>query len=147
MKTCRSQNIAPPFLALVLSGVNAQLQVPTILCLQKETPPSLPPCNTNWIGGSVGPRASLGTIEKRTVLPLLGIEPWLLSPWPITVLTRLSQLSFCAACSPPVISGFDYACVCTSYISTILVTLDGLCIDNQVLLYTIKLVATFHKSL
>jgi hypothetical protein len=39
----------------------------------------------------MGPRTSLDGVEKS--LTLLGIEPWMSSPYPITILTELSWLS------------------------------------------------------
>jgi hypothetical protein len=41
----------------------------------------------------VGPRARLDTVEKN-LLPLLGIEPWLFSPWPTVIQTQLSWIMF-----------------------------------------------------
>jgi hypothetical protein len=35
---------------------------------------------THWIGGWVGPRASLDVMEKREIFPLSGIEPRPSSP-------------------------------------------------------------------
>jgi hypothetical protein len=35
---------------------------------------------TYWIGGCLDPRASLDTMKKRKILPLLGIKSWPSSP-------------------------------------------------------------------
>jgi hypothetical protein len=32
--------------------------------------------DTHWLEGWVGPRAGLDVLEKRTILMLLGFEPW-----------------------------------------------------------------------
>jgi hypothetical protein len=34
----------------------------------------------HWIRGWVGPRTGLDVVEKRNILPLPGIQPWLSSP-------------------------------------------------------------------
>jgi hypothetical protein len=47
---------------------------------------------THWIGGWVGPRASLDTGVEKNLLLLPGIESRPSSPWPVAVLTELSGL-------------------------------------------------------
>jgi hypothetical protein len=53
--------------------------------------PGKKPPVTHWIGGWVGPRASLDIVEKN-LLPLHGIVPWVSSRYPIALLIELSQL-------------------------------------------------------
>jgi hypothetical protein len=48
---------------------------------------------THWIGGWVSLSAIMGAMEKRKILPLPGIELWLIRLWPITIPAELSRLS------------------------------------------------------
>jgi hypothetical protein len=50
------------------------------------------PPATHWIRGWAGPRTGLDAMEKRKILPPLGIEPQLSSLQPVTIQTELSQL-------------------------------------------------------
>jgi hypothetical protein len=55
-------DIAPPFLTSAING-SVQLHAPAA-----STPGEQPPLPF-WIGGWVGPRASLDAVEKRKILP------------------------------------------------------------------------------
>jgi hypothetical protein len=44
------------------------------------------------VAGWVGPRADLDVVEKRKILPLVGIEPGPFSPLPVAIPTELSRL-------------------------------------------------------
>jgi hypothetical protein len=79
-------DIDPPFLTSALDGG----EWPT-LRLGRFTHAEIAP-GTYWIGGWVGPRASLDAVEKKNILSLPGIQPHfpegttskhLLSPSPI----------------------------------------------------------------
>jgi hypothetical protein len=63
---------------------------------QVHAPVTLPPREIahciHWIGGWVGPRASLDVMEKTKIFSMLGIEPWLSSPKPIATPTELFLL-------------------------------------------------------
>jgi hypothetical protein len=54
--------------------VSGQLHAQAVLHTEE-----IDPC-TNWIGGWVGVRAGLDAVEKRKILPLLGIKPGTSSP-------------------------------------------------------------------
>jgi hypothetical protein len=54
--------------------LNLQLHAPLALNPRKENP------GTKWKGGRMGSRAGLDAVEKRKLLPLLGIEHLLFSP-------------------------------------------------------------------
>jgi hypothetical protein len=69
--------------------MSGQLHTPAALPSGERTP------GTYWIGGWVNPRAGLDTVEKRKILPLLGIEPR--SP----SLNRMSYPDSYQACLPP----------------------------------------------
>jgi hypothetical protein len=64
-------------------GVDVSIHVPLTSALAGGEwsaalrPGKEPPC-THWIGGSVGPRTSLGKVEKRKFLTLPGLELQLL---------------------------------------------------------------------
>jgi hypothetical protein len=65
------------FLTLALVGGDRSASRPAALLSGKDPP------GTHWIGGWVGPRASLDDMEKRKFLTLPGLElltPWLSSP-------------------------------------------------------------------
>jgi hypothetical protein len=66
--------IALPFLTSTLDGGEWSASHPGRFTPRKRAP------GTHWIGGWVGPRAGLDDVEKRKVLPLLGIEPGPSSP-------------------------------------------------------------------
>jgi hypothetical protein len=59
---------APPFLTLAVDGSERSTSRPCPF-----TPVQIAR-GSHWIGGRVGPRASLDTMEKRTILILPGIE-------------------------------------------------------------------------
>jgi hypothetical protein len=47
---------------------------------------------THWIGGLVGLRACLGSVEFRKSFPLPGSKPLQSSLYPVAILTELSRL-------------------------------------------------------
>jgi hypothetical protein len=65
---------------------SGQLHVPADLPSEKE-----PPC-THWIGGWVGSSVGLEAVEKRKILPLLGIKSGSSTPCLVTIPTDLSRL-------------------------------------------------------
>jgi hypothetical protein len=78
--------IAPPFLTSALVGGQWSASHPGSF-----TPGEINP-GTHWIGGWVGPRAGLNTLEKSKTLPLSGMEPRPSSPSPSVY--RLSYPDF-----------------------------------------------------
>jgi hypothetical protein len=76
----------PPFLTLALDGGEWPASHPGCFTAGERAP------GTHWIGGWVGPRASLEAVEKRKILPQPEFEPWLSSLWPIAISTELSCL-------------------------------------------------------
>jgi hypothetical protein len=74
------------------------------------TPRETAPC-THWVGGWVGPRASLDTMEKRRIsCPCQELNP---SHQPVTVLTGLSVLQ--SLRSRNLKSGFSCTSVCITF--------------------------------
>jgi hypothetical protein len=69
MKTCVSGGIAPPFLISALDGDEWSALRPCRFTPGETAP--FPHC----IGGWMGPRSCLSAMERRKILPLLGIEP------------------------------------------------------------------------
>jgi hypothetical protein len=69
METWGSGGVAPPFLTLVLDGGEWSASRPGRFTPEESAP------GTHWIGGWVGPRVRLDSMEKRQILPLPGIEP------------------------------------------------------------------------
>jgi hypothetical protein len=70
-----SEHVAVPFLTSALGGGEWLPLRPYCFTYRERVP------STHWIGGWVGPRDSLVTIEvEKNLLPLLGIEPWPSSP-------------------------------------------------------------------
>jgi hypothetical protein len=45
---------------------------------------------THWIGDWVDPRAGLDAVEKRNILPMLGVKPRFFSLYPVAITTELS---------------------------------------------------------
>jgi hypothetical protein len=71
-----------------------------------------PPHGAHWIGGCVGPRATLDIVKKRKIpCPLPGIEPYVIQP----VASSLWQLGYSG--SPPTNILFKYItyCKCRRY--------------------------------
>jgi hypothetical protein len=74
--------------------------------MPRPLPPQERGPGTLWIGGWVGPRTGLEDVERRKILPLLGLKtltalPW--SPQPVATLTALPQL--------PVIQCIQIMCI------------------------------------
>jgi hypothetical protein len=60
--------IDPSFLTSALVGGEWSASRPDSFTPGERAP------GTHWIGGSLGPRAGLGDVEKRKVITLLGLE-------------------------------------------------------------------------
>jgi hypothetical protein len=73
------------FLTSVLDGGEWSALRPGRFTSEERAP------GTHWIGGWVGPRTGLGDVERRKILPPLGLE---LRPLgrPIVIPTELSRL-------------------------------------------------------
>jgi hypothetical protein len=69
MKTEWSLGITPSFLTLALDGGKLVSFMPLSPYSWGKSP------GTHWIRGWMGPRTGLDTMEKRIILPLLGVEP------------------------------------------------------------------------
>jgi hypothetical protein len=61
--------ITPPFLTSTLDGGELSAPLPGLFTPGERAP------NTHWIGGEVGPRAGLDTMEKRKILPCKENKP------------------------------------------------------------------------
>jgi hypothetical protein len=71
--------------------VSGQLHTLAALTPRERVP------DTHWIEGWMSPRISLDAIDKRKILPLIGIEAGPSMPWSIAIPTELSRLTkvFC----------------------------------------------------
>jgi hypothetical protein len=81
-----SEGIVPPFWTSALGGGEWSAS-----CTGYFTPGERSP-GAHWLEGWVGPRTGLDAVEKRKMLLLPGMEPWLSGSYPIAILTELSRL-------------------------------------------------------
>jgi hypothetical protein len=81
-----SGGIVPPFLTSALDGGEWSASPPS-----RFTPGQRAP-GTHWMGGWVGHRTDLESVEKRKVMPLPGIEPQPPRLQPVAIPTELSRL-------------------------------------------------------
>jgi hypothetical protein len=80
-----SGGIAAPFLSSALDGGDWSASCPSCFTFRQRAHAN------NWIGGWVGSRPSLTTVEKRKFLLLLGIRPWPYRPQLVTIPTEVSN--------------------------------------------------------
>jgi hypothetical protein len=64
-----SESIAPSFLTSALDGNEWSTSLPGEICP-----------DTYWIGDWVSPSGGMDAVDRRKILPFLGIEPWPSSP-------------------------------------------------------------------
>jgi hypothetical protein len=84
MKTCRSEDIASPFLISALDGKSGQLHAPAALPLWISSP--IPTGENGW-----APQPVRTLCRKKENLPLPGIEPWPSSPYFVAISTLIIE--------------------------------------------------------